>query len=111
MYFAPDYVTQAEDRHAERMERNEARLEKASADLAAEFMAAASLPLLTSVPCPTDINPRRRLPFVDVFFDGLSWSKNSHLQTRAIAVLLRHDPELVKELAEQHADSYAEFVQ
>ena len=109
--YAPDALTQAEDRHAERMERKETARDKAKADLAGEYMACATMPLLSSVWAPTDLNQRRRLPFVDVFFDGLTWSKNTHLQSRAIATLLRHAPEIVQELASQHAEDYADEVE
>lgn len=106
-----DVVMLAEDRHAERLERKETARDKAKTDLIGEYMACATLPLLSSVWAPTDLNQRRRLPFVDVFFDGLTWSKNTHLQARAIATLLRHAPELVQELARQHAEEYADEVE
>lgn len=110
MYFAPDYVTQAEDRHAERLERREADLEKAAAELAAEYMACTSLPLLSTLHCPTDLNPRRRLPFLDVFVDDLY---NEAWAARVVACLARSDEgkKLLQEMADKHGETYAEDVQ
>ena len=105
-----DLVMIAEDRHAERLERKDEARDKAVADLVSEFMAAATLPTLSTVSTPTDLNPARRTPFLDAFSDGLFWSKNVHLQSRAVAVLMRHDRELVEELARQYAEDYADEV-
>lgn len=110
--FAPDMLTQAEDRHAEMLERKETARDKAKADLIGEFMACATMPLLTSVFHPTTANRLARTPFLDEFGDGLSWSKNRHLLGRVVSILMRDEGgrEVVKTLAEQYADDWADEV-
>ncbi len=107
-----DLVMLAEDRHAERLERKERAQGDAKASLAAEYMACATLPLYSSVFCPSVQNPQRRTPFLDVFADGLTWSKNRHLLARTVAILMRDEGgrELLQELAAQYADDYADEV-
>lgn len=109
-------VARAEDSmlsaHHRTKERKESRYEEAREALVAEFMQAVNLPLLTTVHTPTDRNPFQRTAFMEEFFDRLTWGEKAlNLQARAIAVLARHDPELVKELAQMHADAYADEVQ
>jgi hypothetical protein len=108
----PCYVTRDTDRHFSKQESEEQRREKAKADLVAEFMACASLPALTSVQTPTDLDRSRRTSFLDAFGDGLTWSKNRHLLARVVAELMRSDlgQGVLRELAEQYADDYADEV-
>lgn len=105
-------VTDA-DRHIARLERQEDRRRDARELLRAEYMQAVSMPLLTTVSTPTDMQPMRRTPFLDVLGDGLTWSKNRTLLARVVFLMSRtvEGLELLNELAKQHADDYADEVQ
>ena len=103
-------VTRAENNAAARLERRENELERAADGLAAEYMAAACVPLMSTVHAPTDRMPQRRLPFLDVFADGLTWSKNRHLMANAVSILRRSTEglALLEELSRQHGAEYAD---
>jgi len=107
---APCFVTRAEDSYATRQERREAREERARETLSAEFMAAACMPLIATVSVPVPGQQHRRDSFMDTFFDDLTARKNRDLAARAISILMRsvEGQEVVKTLAEQHADFYCE---
>lgn len=85
----------------------------AASVLSAEYMAGAAVPLIASVHTPTDLQRLRRTAFLDVFFDGLSWSKNRHLAAQAVSILLRDEAgkKVLRELARQHGEEYAEAIE
>lgn len=105
---SPDCLTQAEDDHAERLERKERSRDEAAAALEAEYMAAATMPLLSTVAYPVTYG--RRQPFLDAFESDLTCNRNRHLLARVVSILLRDEAgkATVRELAQQYADSWAD---
>lgn len=96
-----------ETRRVERELDNGQALEAARAELKSEYLHAAVMPLVCSVRVPTDLKPTRREEFMNVFMDGLGWSKNEALQARVVSILREHGMDVLEELAKQHADDYA----
>lgn len=102
-----DVVMLAEDADLARRERKETRLERAASELAAEYMNACKMPLITTVGTPG--MPRKRAPFIEVWCDDIS---ERRLAARAISILYR-DPEgkkLLEEMAQQHGEFFCDEV-
>lgn len=106
--YAPDCLTQAEDDHAERLERKERLREQAFDRLKAEYIAAACVPAIATVSVPTDREPGRRWAFVRVFEDDIC----EGFTARVVSVLMRSDEgrKLIDEMAEKHARFFADDV-
>ena len=77
------------------------------AELKADYLAAAAMPLLTTVHVPTDEQPRRRALFLDVFRDDLC---NDDVCARLASVLMRdaEGQKLMDELASKHGEHFAD---
>lgn len=77
------------------------------AELKADYLGAASMPLLTTVHVPTDVDPRRRAVFLDVFRDDI---EKDDTAARIVSILMRN-PEgqkLLDELATAHGEHFAD---
>lgn len=113
MNAVPDFITRAEDSWAARHERETAAYERAQEQLEAEFMAAACVPLIATVSVPLAGQPGRRSPFVDQFYDQLTEPKNHDLAARLVSIAMRtvEGLEIVKTMAKQHAEFWADGVE
>ena len=92
-------VTRAENAAGARIERREDRLARYAAEIAAEYMQAAKLPLITTVSTPGNLKPRA--PFLDIFTDDIA---EHSVAARVVAVLMRDEAgrALMQELADKH---------
>lgn len=106
----PDFcfVSSAESRAADRLERQEASREKCKALLVAEYLDAAKLPLITTVSVPG--TTRQREPFLDCLGDDLSSRANYPKLARVVNILMRSDEgkALMQELADSHGEYYCD---
>ncbi len=102
-----DVVMLAEDQHYAMLARKETRLECAASELAAEYMDACSMPLITTVSTPG--MPRKRAPFIEVWCDDIS---ERRLAARAISILYRdaEGKKLLQEMAQQHGEFFCDEV-
>ena len=96
----PCYATQATARHYSKQESNEQRRADMLAVLSGEYKAAATLPLLTTVPTPG--HTRLRVPFLERFSDELG---TNALTARIVSILMRSEEgkALIAEMADAHA--------
>ena len=88
-------------------------LDRIAAELKAEYIQACALPLLSTVSAPTDMQPNRRAPLIEVIFDALSETPNRHIAARVVSILTRtrEGMEVLEELASQHGAFYNDMVQ
>lgn len=100
-----------ETQRVEREFDNGAQYDAIRQALVDEFLQAATMPLMATVRTPTDLNTRRRAPFMEVFMDGLGWSKNEALQARVVAILRTHGKDVLEALADQHGAEYADVLE
>ena len=106
-------VTESESAYRAQRERRETTLERIARDLQTEYMAACMLPLLATVSAPTDTQPGRRAPLIEVLVDALGETNNRHIAARVISILTRTSDglEVLRELGAQHGAYFNDMVQ
>jgi hypothetical protein len=106
-------ITQAESNYQAGRERRQTTLDRIAADLQTEYMAACMLPLLSTVSVPTDTQPGRRAPLLEVLVDALGETHNRHIAARVVSILTRTADglDVLRELGAQHGAHYNDMVQ
>ena len=101
----PCFATIDTARHYSKQESDEQRRNDALITLAGEYMAAATLPLLTTVSTPGSV--RKRVPFLERFADELGVNA---LTARMVSILMRSEEgkALMQEMAQAHAEWFVD---
>lgn len=113
MHLAPDYVTLAEDRHAEMLERKEQRRQHTMDVLQDEYLIACAMPMV-SINTPAFGKRAAMTPLHEVLVDQLTDPGMQFVVSELIAILLDTErgkgwlKRMAAKHAEYHADDYVE---